>query len=211
MSANQLPLENEAVAERRKTSERFGQFVTVVFGLAISQGLTKYTKLVLDPSVSWFQFLALIGVFATTILSWIAYTRSMYKYPYDMTRLTSWLRMAADFAAVSNYARLIFSLENLAPGAVSTDITNYVLGYLLVYVFYILSGLIRVWEYKDRGASKLGVLLVTTLVFAFLMLADLGLNPQADTTTGWVFMLTCPICTVIYRIWRQIYYPPMRA
>ena len=200
-----------AKTERQKTSERFGQFVTVVFGLVISQGLTKYTNLVLDPSVSWFQFCALIGVFVTTILSWIAYTRSMYKHPYDMTNPISWLRMGMDFAAVSNYARLIFSLVNFASGADSSDLTVYVQGYLLIFVFYILSGLIRVWEYNDRKASKLGGLFVSTLFYVLLMVADSMLNPQAATSVGWILMLACPIYAVLYRVWRQRYYSPMRA
>jgi hypothetical protein len=197
--------------ERQKTSERFGQFVTVVFGLVISQGLTKYTSVVLDPSVSGFQFCALIGVFATTILSWIGYTRSMYKYPYDMTRLLSWLRMGVDFAAVSNYARLIFSLVNFAPGAASTDITIYVQGYFLVFVFYYLSGLIRVQEYNDKKASAQGKLIVFIIVYALLWGANFLFRPQAATAAGWILMLACPLCTIFYRILRQRDYPPVRA
>ncbi len=211
MPANQLPSEDEVRAERQKTSDRFSQFVTVVFGLVIGQGFTRYIPLVLDPSVSWFQFSALAGVYTTTILSWITYIRSMYKYPYDMTRWKSWLRMGMDFAAVSTYARLLFSLEKIAPGVASPNLTIYLQGYLLIFVFYILSGLIRRWEYNDVKASKLRGLFVSALFYALLLIGYGMLDSQAALNAGWFFMLACPIYNVLYRIWRQWHYSPMSA
>ena len=58
-------------------SDRFVQFVDIVFGLVVVQGFIRYSALILDPTASWFTSWALAGVYTVTILSWIGYHRSM--------------------------------------------------------------------------------------------------------------------------------------
>src|SRR5688572_25305504 len=74
----------------RWVSDRFVQFVDIVFGVVVVQGLVKYSDLILDPSVSWFAFVGLIGVYVLTTLSWVGYHLSMNQYPYVTTSLRSW-------------------------------------------------------------------------------------------------------------------------
>lgn len=131
-------------------SDRFVQFVDIVFGVVVVQGFVRYADIIMQPSLSWFAFWALAGVYLITTLSWVGYHRSMNRYPYETTSIKAWFRMVFDFLIVSVYARLLFSVGDLRAGAQSARIDNYVLGYLLVFVFYLLSGISRIWEENDR-------------------------------------------------------------
>jgi len=192
-------------------SDRFVQFVDIVFGVVVVQGFIRHDQLILHPGSSWFAFLGLAGVYTTTILSWIGYHRSMNRHPYDTRSMKAWIRMLMDFLIVSVYTFLLFTVKDLEKGAAASTLEYYLLGYFLIFVFYLLSGFARIWETSDLTASKWNGLLVCAGYYLALVLGyPWALTRLAITTEymNWFFLLACPLPYVGYRIWRQRHYAP---
>lgn len=192
-------------------SDRFVQFVDIVFGVVVAQSFARYDWLIANPPSSWFLFSALLTVYITTVLSWIGYHRSMHRYPYEAASFIAWLRMLADLLIVSVYAFLLFSLEPLKEGPATSRLDGYLLGYFAMFVCYLASGFARIWETSDSQASKWTGLLVFALYYLVLVLAyPYALTRLAITAEliNWFFLVACPVPYVLYRIWRQPLYAP---
>lgn len=185
-------------------SDRFVQFVDIVFGVVVVQGFVRYDWLILDPFSSWFTFLALLSLYVVTTLSWIGYHKSMVTYPYQTESRKSWLRMIADFLIVSIYAYLLFSIQDLAAGSDGANLSRYLLGYVLVFAAYIASGFFRQMETSNRGASKMNKLFIIGSIYVGLFLIyPFSISKIGLSATNWTFIFTTPIVYLVYRLWRH--------
>lgn len=192
-------------------SDRFVQFVDIVFGVVIVQGFVRYDELILNPASSWFSFWALVGVYLTTTLSWIGYHRSMNRYPYETRSMKAWVRMFMDFIIVSVYAFLVFSVDDLQEGVKASTLERYLFGYFLMFIFYLASGFSRIWEKDDPQASQWRGLLIFALYYLLLVLLYphmLIRQPISAETINWLFLFACPAPYVGYRVWRHGRYAP---
>jgi len=189
-------------------SDRFVQFVDIVFGVVVAQGFVRYADLIMHPSVSWFAVWALVGVYVVTTLSWVGYHRSMNRYPYETTTRKAWVRMACDFLIVALYARLLFSIEELRGGAQTARLDNYIFGYLAIFALYLASGFSRVWERNDRSASRWTIILAFGAGYALLLVLYkvLVANCGVCLWINWLFLAACVLPYVGYRLWRHPYY-----
>jgi hypothetical protein len=189
-------------------SDRFVQFVDIVFGVVVAQGFVRYADLIMRPSVSCFAFWGLGGVYVVTTLSWVGYHRSMNRYPYETTTRKAWVRMGCDFLIVALYARLLFSIEELRGGAQTTRLDNYIFGYLAIFLLYLASGVARMWEKNDRSASKSKPILACVGSYSFLLVAYgiLAHKFGVYLSVNWLFLLACPLLYTGYRLWRHPYY-----
>lgn len=191
-------------------SDKFVQFVDILFGFVVGQGFVKYTSLLLDPSSEWFSWWALVGIYTVVILSWISYHRAMSQYSYATEKIIGWLHMTADFLVVCAYARLLFLIEELKPGAQTAKLDQYVFGYVLVFVFFLLSGQLRILEHSDPNASVRHLMVYFgsfyLLLFGFykFVFPPLGLD---TAVVNWVIVMVCPVVYVYYRVRRHIVLP----
>jgi len=142
--------------------------IQVFFAVVVGAGLIEFHSVIFAPQDT-IPFYALIVVFITAITSWTGYHASMKKYPYTHT-LSGMLRLYCDIFIVVAYSFLLFagtSKELLAE--------SYLVGFSVVFLLYIGSGLFRRAEYKTKEASETPLLLIffilsTVVTIAFVLL-----------------------------------------
>jgi uncharacterized membrane protein YeaQ/YmgE (transglycosylase-associated protein family) len=196
--------------DKRWVSDKFMQFVDIVFGVVVAQGFSKYSALILDPLSSPLQTFALIVVYVTTTLSWIGYHRSMHRYPYETRTTICWLRMGADFLVVSIYARLIFSIDYLGKDPSQAYLADILLGYVGMFFVYLLSGFFRIRECHDPGASKQRLLVEYLGAFIGLWIGYGWLRIWwTPVLVNFGSLVICLIIVILYRLGRHPYYAPI--
>lgn len=148
-------------------SDHLVTLVQVFFAVVIGGGLIEFRQILFSPQNA-VPFWALIVVFVTSIMSWTGYHTSMGKYLYTHTGFGI-LRLFTDILIVIAYAFLLFAgtrQEILAE--------SYLWGFSAVFLLYVISGLFRRWEYRDKEASKtsllMGFLISSILVSALFMI-----------------------------------------
>ncbi len=192
-------------------SDRFVQFVGIVFGVVVVQSFVRYDTYILNPfsSNSIFPFLALIGIYITTTSSWIGYHRSMNRYPYDTKSGMGTLRMHLDLFIVAVYAFLLFSIQDLSKGANESSLLRYLWGYFAMWPLYLLVGIVRQKEKKQRKASFPGLLLIFGVVHLILAFsypfAMTGLAISSELI-NWFYLGSGPVVHAIYRLVRYRHY-----
>ena len=156
--------------DTRKVSEQLVRLVQIIFGFVLAQSLGRYDDVVTRPYVYEHRLaaLALLSVYFTTVMSWVDWHPTMEANPYNMSsknphRRTEVLRLWFDLGVVTTYAYLLFSIEDFA-GDPHGDVGAHLVGYPLIFLMYLLSGLSRRRAY-GRYASSLG----TIATFGFLL------------------------------------------
>ena len=158
-------------------SDHLVTLVQVFFAVVIGGGLIEFHEIIFSPQNA-VPFWALIVVFVTSIMSWTGYHTSMGQYPYTHTGFGI-LRLFSDIFIVIVYAVLLF--VGTSQGILSE---YYLWWFSAVFLLYVISGLCRRWEYRDKEASKTSVLvcflissvLVSALFMTILRYTDLDKN-----------------------------------
>lgn len=189
-------------------SERYVQFVDIVFGVVIAFGLVEYKNLIKQVFVleaPLFPFTTLLGIYLITSFSWIGYHKSMYEFPYRFEKKIYISRMLVDFLIVSVYAALIFTVADFFTESSAIDLTGYLRGYFLIWILYILSGIIRQSEYGEKTASHQPLLYIFAAFQGILILANNYLRHSSIDLVipNWVLMLLPPISHFFYRYLRD--------
>ena len=190
------------------------RIVQLVFGVVIASSLTTYKDVVIDPLSDAHRVaaLALLAVYLTAVLSWMGWHATMERYPYmyykDGTRdisVNEHFRVFSDLAVVILYAYVLFRIE-LLKTTPSADITPMLVGYPLIFAFYLLSGHLRIKAY-DRRASRVLPLLAGFVVFLALVVAYGVARASFSTAThtwlnagGLVLVMAL---TITYRIFTE--------
>lgn len=136
--------------DKKSFSDRLVTLVQVVFAVVIGGGLIEFREILFPPKGT-IALYALIAVYATAIMSWAGYHYRMEQYPYTHTKLGIW-RLFIDILIVITYAFLLFAGTTQA-------IEPYLWGFSVVFLWYVISGLLRCKEYAEPEASRLRLLI----------------------------------------------------
>ena len=119
-------------------STSFVGLVDVIFGVIMAQGFVAYKNNIMAPSVSVGNG-SLVLVYATVILSWVGYHKSVMGYPYNKTPWSR-IRLSLDILILVLYSYLVF---------VAVDFAKVLVGLIAVFLLYVVTGIIRIVEWKD--------------------------------------------------------------
>lgn len=209
VSSEHLHWEDKTVTEiDKRVSDQLVRLVQIIFGFVLAQSLGRYDAVVLDPFAPEhrLQALALLGVYITTVLSWIDWHVTMARRPYNFNpkagkRLTEEMRLLADLFIVSAYAFLLLSVTEVGSPRLA-DPTRYLVGYVAVFFGYVLSGVLRRISYGPV-ASALGPI----ILFLLLDASALGLYEAEGETNepwhSWLAVLAPIMLMVSYRLTRR--------
>lgn len=174
----------------------------IVFSIVLGASLLEFNDYLFppDPSekVSW----ALFSTYLLAASSLEAWDQTVRDYPYTLSRFGR-LRAIADAANVAAYAALLFISTN-----VDETLAGYLGGMLFVFVLYIVSGLLRRWEYDEKGASRPQKIIGQAVIFLALWAIYVMWDQISDipSTVTWFFLLA-PVPVIMslrwFRTWKE--------
>ncbi len=195
-----------------RVSDHLVRLVEFVFALVIATSLLEYKDLVLDPFAPRHSLalLALAVVYMTTIFSWIDYHRSMELNPYLMhlhalrrNQQLDLLRLITDLLIVVVYTYLLFSISPFRESP-TADIRRHLIGYFLVFLLYLLSGIPRILTYgKVASRWKLLFLFCSLYFLQFLAYRLVVSDWGVSKTTNLSFVAITALLMLAYRIARR--------
>ncbi len=196
-------------------SDKIVRLIQVFFGVILAQGILRNDDLITAPFAAS-NIVATIGfasLYFTTVRSWIDWHLTMTKYPYDVRlgsphRSTEMLRIWADLGFVITYAYLLFTVESLI-GDSSADLIPHLLGYAVLFVLYLASGLLRRRHYGNaagqvKAISIFGSLYLLVLATYWVFVRESGLWETAGSSwlNGFALLVIFGL-TYAYRSYRQ--------
>jgi uncharacterized membrane protein HdeD (DUF308 family) len=179
-------------------STSFVSLVDTIFGVILAEGFVVYQTNILDPTLSPFIDFSLLLAYATIILSWIGYHRSVEIYEYKANRWSR-LHLALDISIVVLYAYLIFAAQTLS---------RMILGLFLVFIFYTVTGIVRIAEWKSRKAGHPELTMAIALGFLFEWFLSVKVK---DGALSWSLLVFAFILVFGYRWIRGKFYPPAKV
>lgn len=200
-----------AKVDSRHMSDQLVRLVQIVFALVLAQSLFLFRPVVTNPIAPAHQTaaLALLTVFISTVLSWIDWHVTMEYHPYDTMRKVDVARLWADLLVVVSYAYLLFTIEPFMSRP-EADIGRHLLGYPLVFLFYLASGAARRRAYGP-AASRMPPIVLFFAVFAGLATAyELELyeyasplrgNPALRNTCALLLAFGTMVSYRVFRVW----------
>jgi len=158
-----------ASVDRERLSDQLVRLVQVFFALVLAQSLFLFRSALLDPfsEKNRIAVLALVGVFYTTVASWVDWHVAMAHRPYDTRQHSERFRVYADVGVSALYAYLLFTVEPLV-GNPAGSLTWHLLGYPMVFGLYLVSGFLRRWTH-GRSASKVKPLFGGLIAYMVLL------------------------------------------
>ena len=129
--------------------------------------------------------MTLILVYATIILSWIGYHTSILHYPYNKSDWSK-VRLFLDIIILVLYAYLVF---------VVADLQKVFLGLGIVFVVYMVNGIIRIREWHDGKVSKPWLSAIFAVAF-FIVWYLIGVYPDFS----WIFAVSGLVLLLSYRL-----------
>lgn len=191
----------------KRVSDQLVRLVQIIFGFVLAQSIGRYDDVVLNPfgGIYRLQAVALLGVYVTTVLSWIDWHVTMVLRPYNFNpqagrRVPEELRLFSDLFIVSAYAFLLLAVREIGTSG-DADLTKYLVGYVGVFVGYLSSGLLRRWTYGPVASAIRPIaifLCLNGIVFAtYEWLAD------DSAWSTWLYVLVPVGMMVAYRIVRR--------
>lgn len=200
-----------AEIDSRRISDQLVRLVQIVFALVLAQSLFLFRPVVTNPFAPAHQtaFLALLTVFISTVLSWNDWHVTMEYHPYDTMRKVDFARLWADLLVVVSYAYLLFTIEPFMSHP-DADIGRHLLGYPLVFLFYLASGAARRHAYGP-AASRMPPIVIFFGVFVGLAAVyelelyryapQLRNNPSLRNTYTIIVALGAMLSYRVFRIW----------
>jgi hypothetical protein len=140
----------------------------LVFAVVIAESLREYRVVLTSPIANghYMATLALIGIYATTVWSWLGWHRAHVRYPYRVgsgaeSNRSEVFRFYADLAIVIAYAYTLFQVEPLIQNP-EADISWLLLGYPIIIALYCVENAFRRVEYG--GSARRTIPLVAAFV-----------------------------------------------
>lgn len=197
-----MPNENTASAGRSP----FENFVVLLFGVVLGASLLEFRDHLFPPDLASMAFYGLVLTYFGSSASWEGWHTSVDKYPYTKTILGR-LRALTDVSIVGTYVYLMVESVKLADS--SNSMTGFLLGFAVTFLLYFASGMFRRWEYRNKDASRvrlilvhLGILIAIWITY-FVWRADYGL-PEVAT---WMFLFLTLLVQISYRYrrgWKEL-------
>lgn len=154
----------------RRVSDQLVRLIQVIFGIVLAQSLVRYDTVILAPFSRnhFLAFCGLITVFTATILSWIDWHITMEKRPYNLgpgepLSIYHKLRVFSDVLVVTIYAYVLFAIKDFSDDS-SGDISDFILGFMFIFVGYLISGTLRRKVY-GRLASTIWLINLFVIIF----------------------------------------------
>lgn len=197
-------LVNEAgSAEQSPLSDHFVSLVNIVFGVVVVQSFSRNSNEIVHPELTT-TIVGLGAVYITVVSSWWGYHRLItvkgYRYKIGWAGFS---RFVSDLIIVLLYAYLLFSVEEIDK---ANNLVRYIVGFPILFGFYIGGGLIRRLEYGwDRDVSDL---LLLSVFGALLGGIAVGYNVLYTEDVGsrewlnWIFIGIPPAMILIWRFLR---------
>jgi hypothetical protein len=203
----------------RRVSDHLVRLVQVFFGVVAGQGLVLYRDVVVSPFEDGRSVaaLALVSIYMMIVWSWIDWNTTMEIRPYDFRRAKSsavgprvlehlerW-RLYADIAIVATYAYTLFQVAPLVKDS-GADIRYLLLGYVIVFVLYLVSGFLRIVRYGPEASSIPPIAWFLVVFVAVLGLYVLLTRTRIpDVALNVVALLVSLGATYAYRWYRRYY------
>lgn len=194
--------DEDPLTELQFFSSRYGVFIGFLYAVVVGQSFEDYDHILFDPITSPVAFLALISLYIFVIVSWAGYHHSISEYKYEKD-LISVVRLGSDFLTMIFY---VFMLRTIADIDGGKPITNYIIGFVLIFFAYMVNGIIRRRQHGSE-ASKLITLCKTTFYLILTLLLYIIIT---NWITGRhividVLAVLSPITiTILWRYWRDI-------
>ena len=196
----------------QRLADHMLRVVQLVFGVVIATSLTTYKDVVIDPLSEAHRIaaLALLAVYLTAVLSWMGWHATMERFPYlyykqgsSDINVSEHFRVFSDLAVVILYAYVLFRIESLKI-APSCDITLMLIGYPLIFAFYLVSGCLRTKAY-ERPASRVCSLVAGLVAFSALVAVYCGARASFSTAVAYTRVNALALSFVIaITVWYRI-------
>lgn len=201
-------------------SDQLIRVVQLVFAVVIAQSFLLYKDIVINPFTRghYIAALALLGLYLTTIWSWMGWHAAMSYSPYlyrkddDSTNWTEHLRVFSDLAIVVLYAHMLFRIEPFTKDP-SADVRLLLIGYPFIFLLYLISGQLRIVTHgpeASRHVPLFGGFAAFSLLVAIYYLAQHYLLGSSSSRTPriWLNGVTLALVIVLmiaYRLFNDWY------
>jgi uncharacterized HAD superfamily protein len=166
-----MPITTAPSAQDERTtriSDQLVRLVQVFFALVLAQSLFLFRDVVRDPFAEEHRLaaLALASVFYTTLSSWIDWHVTIAYNPYNTRLRAERWRVRSDVSVAVLYGYLLFTIEPFERTP-TISIFKHLLGYVLVFAMYVVSGLLRRRTHGSQ-ASRPGTLVRYLVAYSAL-------------------------------------------
>lgn len=192
-------------------SERMVAMVQTVFAVVLGQSVFELGGLILHPVTYLVGTIALAGVYVTTIWSWMDWHYTAGRFPYlardDAIGRTEQLRIIPDVLIVIAYGYLVLTvpspLEMGAADMASADLSPHLLGYVAVFVLYLVAGRWRQATYgRIASTQAANALALAAMLWLNVVYRLLRPHPALNVLVLCAVMVT----TLMYRMgWRKVF------
>lgn len=210
-STHKPPSEKSSIEKTSESNfatpgEKIFWLLQIIFSVIITKGIFDYKELLLNfpYNIIEIEFIALVGVYITTIWSWIDFTHVKYNNSYDKKDFRDNLRFLVDFLIVLSYAIILFGVDPIKDDN-SKFIIHFLIAYPLIFFLYVLSGFLRISKF-GKEASSIFLLIIYFLIYALLysVYCYLFYNVLINNTTqlNYFSVITFIMVYISYRIVR---------
>ena len=154
--------------DQQKISDQLVRLVQVFFALVLGQSLVVFNAVLLDPLAHWLAAVAWVSVFYTIVASWIDWHVVMARRPYDTRQSVDRFRIYSDVGIAVLYAYLLYTIEALITDP-SVTLGYHLVGYPLLFVLYLASGLLRLRVHGSRASRPLPMVCAGALYVGVLV------------------------------------------
>ena len=190
----------------------FVNFVQILFGVVLGSSILVFRDTLFALDFKNPSFWALISVYITASTSWMGWHQSNVKYPYSESK-SGYLRSVLDALIVATYAALLYfgnTVNKSFPAnnpivEPNNSLFMYLLGFILVFVLYYFSGLVRKAEYGETASkSRLilghGAFMLAILIY-YTLISDDFFNTRSSNL--WFFVIVPMLVILSYRWLRE--------
>jgi hypothetical protein len=196
----------------------------LVFAIVIAESLREYRSVLISPihHGHYIPTLALIGIYLTTVWSWLGWHKAHEKYPYavkagvDPNR-TEVFRFYADLSIVIAYAYTLFQVEPLLHDP-KHNLLWLLIGYPIIISLYGVENVLRRMHYGGEARRTLplvaafGAFVAATLAYYFAR-QEFVPAPRGSHDLLWLNGVTLAVYIVVMWGYRRYndYYKARRA
>lgn len=187
-------------------SERVFWVIQTIFGFIIGRSFYDYASAFVPPFEGDILTLTLgiFSVYVFVIWSWLDFSYTLVVSPYHFRQhLLEKLRFVADLLIVLAYSYLLIDLAHINKHP-EANIGEFFWTFGIIFVGYILSGLLRIAQY-GRRASRLKLIVLFFLIYSFVawLYGEVS-SVSLSVCTNRIFIIVTIAATFAYRTIRSL-------